>query len=113
MSTVEIINKGNSLVRMDLDERTGLVTAVKPKMSAILAMLEPTTLPIAISAVAPGATVSDATKLTASSGNDVPKATSVKPITSGDTLNFLAIDADDETKGSLCSRNLRIRFRYH
>lgn len=85
---------------MVLDTLTGLTNAVNPKISVILTILDPMTLPIAISAVAPGATVSDAIKLTASSGRDVPKATNVKPITKGDTLNFLAMDEDDATKKS-------------
>src|SRR5690606_26927666 len=42
----------------------------------------------------------DAIKLTASSGSDVPNATKVKPIASGDTLKRLAIEADDSTKKS-------------
>ena len=66
----------------------------------MVTMFDPITLPIAISAVAPASTVRDAIKLTASSGSEVPNATSVKPITSGDTLNFLAIDEDDATKKS-------------
>jgi len=78
----------------------GLTNAVRPRINDILTILDPITLPIAISAVAPGATVNDATKLTASSGKEVPNATSVKPITKGETLNFLAIDEDDETKKS-------------
>lgn len=85
---------------MVLDTLTGLASAVNPKISVIFTILEPMTLPIAISAVAPGSTVNDAIKLTASSGSDVPKATNVKPMTKGDTLNFLAIDDDDATKKS-------------
>ena len=67
----------------------------------ILATFEPITLPNAISAVNPLARAdNEAAKLTASSGNDVPNATKVNPIISGEILNFRAIDEDETIKKS-------------
>ena len=79
---------------------TGLTIAVNPKISVIFTMFDPMTFPIAISAVAPGATVSEETKLTANSGSDVPKATKVNPMTRGETLNLRAIELEEVTKKS-------------
>ena len=59
-------------------------------------MLDPTTLPIAIS-VLPFIL---AIKLTINSGVEVPKATIVSPITILDILYFLASEADPSTKKS-------------
>ena len=56
---------------------SGVIVAQEPKMSSMLAMFEPITLPNA-SAPCPFDT---ATKLAASSGRDVPPARSVIPIT--------------------------------
>ncbi len=91
---------GNSFLCIVSETLIGLARAVSPRINVILTIFDPMTLPMAISAVCPGSTVSEAAKLTASSGNDVPKATNVKPITSGETLNFLAIELDEETKKS-------------
>ena len=57
--------------------------AVPPKIKPKLKILEPTTLPIDIS-VWP---VSAALMVTANSGADVPKATTVNPITQSEIFN--------------------------
>ena len=59
----------------------GKMIAGKPSTSRILAMFEPTTLPTAIS----GAPLNTASKLTTNSGEEVPQATTVRPITRGGT----------------------------
>jgi hypothetical protein len=65
-------------------------------MSVILAIFDPMTLPIAMSAVVPACLAEiAAAKLTPSSGSEVPNATNVKPMTSGDTLNLRAIELED------------------
>jgi hypothetical protein len=65
---------------------SGKMTAARPSMSRMLAMLLPTTLPIAI----PGAPIWAALRLATSSGVEVPKPTRVKPMSSGETPSRLA-----------------------
>ena len=60
-----------------------------PRISKILATLDPIILPV-IASVAGIAFVA-ANRVITISGADVPKATIVKPINTGDNLNFLAI----------------------
>ena len=60
---------------------SGVINAEMPRISSTLAMLLPTTLPIARSGVPASAEPTD----TAISGALVPKATTVRPTTSGDT----------------------------
>lgn len=57
-------------------------------------MLEPTTLPTAM----PGAPTSAACTLVVSSGVEAPKATSVRPINSGDMPGAAASDAAPRTR---------------
>jgi hypothetical protein len=59
-------------------------------------MFDPTTLPIAM-ADRPSIA---ALRLTSNSGADVPKETTVKPITNVDTLNFNAIPTAPFTRNS-------------
>ncbi len=74
----------------------GKISIVIASTNAILAMLEPTILPTATSEC-PSTTDC---KLTKSSGADVPKETTVIPITSGEISNFLAIPTAPLTKKS-------------
>ncbi len=60
---------------------SGVISAEMPRISSTLAMLLPTTLPIARSGLPASAEPTD----TAISGALVPKATTVRPTTSGDT----------------------------
>ncbi len=59
---------------------TGNINALKPITNPTLAIFDPTTLPMAIDEVS----LTAAARLTTISGSDVPKATIVNPITSGD-----------------------------
>ena len=59
-------------------------------------ILLPKILPIAISLLP----LKLAKRLTANSGKEVPKATMVRPINSGDNPDFFAIDDDPRTKKS-------------
>ena len=70
--------------------------AVSPSMPSTLKMFEPTTLPMATSALPPTAP----RKLTTSSGIEVPTPTMAAPMTKSDTLNFLAIDTAPATRKS-------------
>lgn len=78
---------GQSLLRVATATGIGSIKAVKPNTNEILAMLEPTTFPMAIS----GEPCKAAFKLTINSGAEVPKETMVIPITNGESLNFAAI----------------------
>ena len=80
------------------DLRTGSLqmSAETPRMSSMFAMLLPTTFPIERSAEPVAAEVAE----TASSGMDVPNATTVSPMTSGDTRHFSATPAAPSTKKS-------------
>ncbi len=62
---------------------SGSIKAVTPKIKPMLAMLDPITLPSAISELPCMA----ALRLTINSGAEVPKAITVIPITKGDIFN--------------------------
>ncbi len=68
--------KGMSLRTVERDMTIGATMAVHPTMSIVLRILLPTTLPTARS----GVPFSAETRLTKSSGADVPAATIVSPI---------------------------------
>src|SRR5690606_25472963 len=87
---------GQSLFKVATATGTGKIIAVSPKTRVILAMLDPTTLPIAIS----GKPSIAAFKLTINSGADVPNDTMVIPITNGDNLNLEAIPTAPLTNNS-------------
>lgn len=65
----------------------GKIITVRAKTRAMFAMFDPITLPSAIS----GCPVIAESRLTISSGAEVPKATTVSPITRGEILNRPAI----------------------
>ena len=69
--------KGSSRRKKGARVASGVTRALTPKMSPMLAMFEPITLPSAIPALPRSAAV----RLAASSGALVPKATTVKPMT--------------------------------
>ena len=75
---------------------TGPMRAAIPRTSRTLAMFEPTTLPTARSGL-PSCT---AWKVTASSGADVAKATTVRPTTRGDIPTAAAIPLAPRTRSS-------------
>jgi len=64
----------------------GNINELIPSTSPTLAILDPTTLPMAIGDEPPIA----ATILTTNSGSEVPNATTVNPITMGDKPKYLA-----------------------
>ena len=74
----------------------GRIRAVPPKINPRLNMLEPITLPIDIFVCF----VIAALMVTANSGADVPKATTVKPMTRSDTFSEWAISAAESTNQS-------------
>ena len=74
----------------------GEIRVVIPKTNPILAILEPTTLFIAMA----GEPESAAFKLTKSSGADVAKETTVKPITNLEISSFTDNPTDALTKYS-------------
>ena len=65
-------------------------------MPRTLKIFEPTTFPSATSALPFNAPM----KLTVSSGADVPTPIIAAPITKSETLNFLAMDTDPDTRKS-------------
>ena len=75
---------------------TGAITAAKPKMSRILAMFDPTTLPKAISDAPSRAALTD----TSNSGVEVPKPTITNPINSLETPIRSAIATAPRTRAS-------------
>src|SRR3989338_10741163 len=79
---------GTSFQTVECSSLTPFIHATMPRMSRMLAMLEPTTLPTAMS-VTP--LIADVI-LTESSGADVPNATIVRPMTSEDTPRRFAKD---------------------
>ena len=92
-------------MRMLLRENiTGEKSAQMPKMNSVLKMLDPTTLPIAISALPENAEA----KLTVSSGSDVPTATMVIPMTNSLMFNFFAI-ADEPIVNQLAPRVIKVK----
>ena len=72
------------------------IKAVNPNTNPMLAMLEPTTLLIAIA----GASFKAALRLTKSSGIDVAKDTTVIPITNFEMLSLNESATEDLTKNS-------------
>ena len=68
---------GMSFFRFSRVMSMGRSRAVRPRMSSVLKMLEPTTLPMAISALPCAAPM----KLTTISGAEVPMPTMVSPMT--------------------------------
>ena len=80
-------------------------------MPKTLKILDPTTFPIATSALPFRAPM----KLTVSSGVDVPTPMIAAPMTKSDTLYFLAIDTDPATRKSAPNTmpaNAMIRIKY-
>ena len=84
---------GCSSSRVLREIKTGFTRAAPARMTAMLKMLEPTTLAYAM-AVDPAAA---ALTLTASSGRLVPKATTVRPTTAVEILAKKAIDTAPRT----------------
>jgi len=74
----------------------GAIKAVAPSTRPMLAILEPTALPIA-NPVLPCIEAIAATKI---SGADVPRPTMVRPMIKGDTPKFFAIAEEPLTKKS-------------
>ena len=92
MTTITIdarIHRGTSCSRLPLVTGMGYTSATAPMMASVLKMLLPKTLPIAMAELVP---LAAATVLTTSSGAEVPKATTVSPMTSDEMLNLCAID---------------------
>ena len=89
-------NRGYS--RRSMSERTvsGMINAVAPKISAILAMFDPIALPMAM----PGLPCSAAIVDTRISGAEVPNPTTVSPISRGGTPRLRASAAAPMTKRS-------------
>ena len=75
---------------------TGAIRAVMPNIKSMLAMLLPTTLPMAI----PGAPAKDASMLVTNSGEEVPKPTMVSPTINGETPKRLAAATAPRTNNS-------------
>ena len=71
----------------------GAISAAIPRIRRIFAILEPTMFPIAI----PGEPSIEASMLVTSSGIEVPKPTSVMPISSGDMPSRSAVAAAPRT----------------
>ena len=65
---------------------SGRMTAASPRMNVTLKMFEPTTLPMATASFPRRAAI----RLTASSGTEVPAATTVSPMTAGVTRASVA-----------------------
>lgn len=70
---------GMSTLSVFVDEEHGVIAAVAPRISAMLAMFDPTMLPM----LNPGLLAKAACRLTKSSGMDVPNPKIVMPITIG------------------------------
>ena len=90
------MHRGISNFIFFLSIATGKKTAVSPRIPSTLKILEPTTLPMATSALPLRAPM----KLTTSSGIDVPTPTIAAPMTKSDTLYLLAIDTAPATRKS-------------
>ncbi len=74
----------------------GAITSVRPRIMPMLAILEPTALPTAISPNPLRAAIRE----TKNSGADVPMATMVRPISMGDMPKLRAVAAELFTKWS-------------
>ena len=97
MRSIEMpMQRGISNFMFSLLMAMGKNRAVTPRMPNMLNMFEPTTLPIATSALPFNAPI----KLTTSSGIDVPMPTIAAPITKSETLNLRAIETAPATKKS-------------
>ncbi|MEZ4963960.1 MAG: hypothetical protein R2791_01855 [Saprospiraceae bacterium] len=72
---------------------SGRIKAARPRIRQIFIILLPITLPSATSALPELAAMTE----TISSGDEVPKATTVRPITRSDILNRLASDDEPST----------------
>ena len=94
--------EGLSLIHISEPTRLGMISyavfclkknAEVPKISKIFAILDPIIFPVMASVA--GTIFVAANRVITSSGADVPNATIVKPINTGDKLNFLAIASAD------------------
>lgn len=90
---IESKEKGISLLTVCLFTTNGAITADVPRIKRVLVILDPIMFPRAI----PVLPRKLAKALTINSGADVPKATTVKPITKVEILNFLATEEDPST----------------
>ena len=96
-STEAMTVNGISFFTVDFAITIGATIAAQPTMSSVLKMFEPTTLPSAMSGVPFRAD----TKLTNSSGADVPAATIVSPITiSGTFIRRASPDAPSVSRSA-------------
>ena len=95
-SSVMASSIGNSRRRVSERTTSGLISAVTPRIRPTLAILDPSALPTA-SSVAP---FSAALMDTIISGAEVPKPTTVKPMSSADTPRRCAVAAAPMTKRS-------------
>ena len=85
---------GISRLRLVGEIAIGRISDVTPRISRVLKMLEPITLPTAMSALPLIAPM----KLTTISGAEVPMPTIVRPITNSLTPSLRAIDDDPSTR---------------
>ncbi len=92
--SVVSITTGRSKNLVVRERVTGAIIAVTQRMRNILAILEPRTLPTAISVLPDTAASTE----TISSGTLVPIATIVSPMIASDTHHFLAIDTAPSTR---------------
>ena len=92
-SEVNIL-KGISLLRVLRSILKGEIAAVKPKISRMLQMLEPTTLP---SDMSPCPCKAEDTEMSIS-GEEVPMPTIVRPMMKFDSLARWAIATEDSTR---------------
>ena len=95
-SATSAVNIGNSLRNTCDCTAIGLISAVTPRISATLVMLEPYALPSA----SPGLPCNAASADTAISGADVPKPTITMPTSSGGMPKCRAVAAAPSTKRS-------------
>ena len=92
--TVTPILRGMSLFRLLLVMVRGAIRAVTPRISMVLNMLDPTMLPMAMSALPWNAD----RKLTTISGVDVPMPTMVSPMTNSLSPNRRAMLEEPSTR---------------
>ena len=95
-TTVAAIRTGPSHRMTLIRATTGQISAAMPSTSRMLAILLPTTLPMAIA----GLFSQTEMRLTNSSGALVPAATTERPMTSGDAPDRLASDTAPRTSHS-------------
>ncbi len=94
--SVTKMQKGISNFMFVLSTTMGKNRAVSPSIPSTLKMLEPTTFPIAMSALPFAAPMT----LTTNSGMDVPMPTIAAPITNSDILSRFAIETEPLTSQS-------------